>query len=123
MKRSAYFFIETLWIVLLVVAMRKYKNKLSSLNEQERCAVINAIKETAIYYMNQGLSYGYSCATAASQANFGKCEVMRALQKERDLTDLRDKHTTANRFNKRKFLLGVEASADALKAFKELEGK
>lgn len=109
--------------MILVVAMRKYKNKLSNLNEQERCAVIKAIKETAIYYMNQGLSYGYSCATAASQANYGKCEVMRALQKEGDLTDLRDKNTTANRFNKRKFLLGVEASADALKAFNELEGK
>lgn len=103
--------------------MRKYKNKLSSLNEQEKCAVIKAIKETAKFYMDQGFSYGLSCATAASQANFGKCEVMRTLQKERDLTDLRDKHTTANRFNKRKFLLGVEASADALKAFKELEGK
>lgn len=109
--------------MLLVVAMRKYKNKLSNLNEQEKCAVINAIKETAKFYMDQGFSYGLSCATAASQANFGKLEIMRALQKERDLTDLRNNKIVANRFNKRKFLLGVEASADALKAFNEIENK
>lgn len=109
--------------MILVVAMRKYKNKLSNLNEQERCAVIKAIKETAKFYMDQGFSWSYSCATASSQANYGKCEVMRALQKERDLTDLRNNKIAANRFNKRKFLFGTEAAKETLKMLEKLESK
>lgn len=103
--------------------MRNFKLKLSSLNEHEKCALIKAIKETAKYYMSQQFSYGYACATAASQASFGKGEVMRALQKEPDMMALRDEQRASKRFNKRNFLLGVEASKAALELFNSIESK
>jgi len=109
--------------MILVVAMRKYKNKLSSLDEHEKCALIKAIKETAKYYMSQQFSYGMSVAMAANQSNMQKGAILREIAKDPAMTALRDEQRASKRFNRRKFLFGVEASADALKAFNEIENK
>ena len=103
--------------------MRNCKMKLKDIPEDQLCPVIEAIKKTVIHYMEQGFSYGYSCATAANQAQIQKGDVMRALAKERDLNDLRTKYNAAKRFDKRKFLFGAEASKDILKMLEELEAK
>lgn len=103
--------------------MRNCKTKLKDIPEDQLRPIIEAIKKTVIHYMDQGFSYGYSCATAASQAQIQKCDVMSALSKERDLNDLRTKYNAAKRFNKRKFLFGTEASKEILLKLEELEAK
>ena len=97
--------------------------KLKDIPEDQLRPVIEAIKKTVVYYMEQGFSWSYSCATASSQAQIQKGDVMKALAKERDLNDLRTKYNAAKRFDKRKFLFGAEASKDILKMLEELEAK
>lgn len=103
--------------------MQNDKMKLKDIPEEQLRPLIEAIKKTAAHYMEQGFSYGYSCATAANQAQIQKGDVMKALAKERDLNDLRTKYNAAKRFNKRKFLFGTEASKELLLKLEELEAK
>lgn len=97
--------------------------KLKDIPEDQLGPIIEAIKKTVIFYMDQGFSYGYSCATAANQAQIQKGDVMKALAKERDLNDLRTKYNAAKRFDKRKFLFGTEAAKETLKMLEKLESK
>lgn len=103
--------------------MQKNKLKLSSLSEHEKRPILEAIKKTAIYYMEQGFSWSYSCATASHQAMFQKGDVSKALAKEPDIIAIREKYTQAKRFDRRKFNFGVEASKEALRLFEELGSK
>ena len=110
--------------MLLVVAMRNQdKIKLKNLPEAEQEIILNAIKKTVRFYIAEGWSYGMAAATAANQAKIQKGVILKEIAKDRAMMALRDEQRSSKRFNKRKFLLGVEASADALKAFNELEGK
>ena len=103
--------------------MRNCKTKLKDIPEDQLRPLIEAIKKTVVHYLNEGWSYGMSCATAASQAQIQKGDVMKVLAKERDLNDLRTKYNAAKRFNKRKFLFGTEASKELLLKLEELEAK
>lgn len=103
--------------------MQNSKIKLKDIPDDQLRPIIEAIKKTVAHYMEQGFSYGYSCATAASQAQIQKGDVMKALAKERDLNDLRTKYNAAKRFDKRKFLFGTEAAKETLKMLEKLESK
>lgn len=101
--------------------MRNCKTKLKDIPENQLRPVIEAIKKTVIFYMDQGFSWSYACATASQQAMFQKGDIIKALAKEPDMVALRTKYNAAKRFNKRKFLFGTEASKDLLLALEELE--
>lgn len=103
-----------------------YKNKkikLETLSDAEKISVMASIKKTVISYMNDGFSYGLSCAAASRQSNIQKGDVLRELAKDRDLIDLRDDFIKTRRFNKRQFILGVQASKEALQMFEALENE
>lgn len=99
------------------------KKELEKLPQAEREILINAIKKTVKSYMQDGFSYGYAATTAARQSKIQRLVVLAEIAKDRELMAVRDHAIKSNRFNRKQFILGVEASADALKAFKELEGK
>ena len=103
--------------------MRNCKMKLKDIPEDQLRPVIEAIKKTVIFYMDQGFSWSYACATASQQAMFQKGDIIKALAKEPDMVALRTKYNAAKRFDKRKFLFGAEASKDILKMLEELEAK
>jgi len=108
--------------MLLVVAMRNQdKIKLKNLPEAEQEIILNAIKKTVRFYIAEGWSYGMAAATAANQAKIQKGVILKEIAKDRAMMALRDEQRSSKRFNKRKFLLGVEASKAALELYKQFE--
>jgi hypothetical protein len=122
MKRRAYFYVEIRLDLMLTVAMQKTNRmKLDNLPDAEKEIILNAIKKTVRFYMAQEFSFGYACATAASQSNIQKGVILKEIAKDRAMIALRDEQRASKRFNKRKFLLGVEASKAALELYKQFE--
>lgn len=102
--------------------IRKLNKKgLDSLPEAEREILINAIKKTVKSYMQDGFSYGYAASTAARQSKIQRLVVLAEIAKDRELMALRDDGISKKRFNKKQFILGVEASKAALEMFREFE--
>lgn len=95
--------------------------KLDNLPDDEKEIILNAIKKTVRFYMSEGWSYGMAAATAANQAKIQKGVILKEIAKDRAMIALRDEQRSSKRFNKRKFLLGVEASRAALELYKQFE--
>jgi len=102
---------------------KQNRMKLDNLPDDEKEIILNAIKKTVRFYVAQGFSFGYSCTTAASQSNIQKGVILKEIAKDRALIALRDEQRASKRFNKRNFLLGVEASKAALELFNSIESK
>lgn len=97
------------------------KKELDKLPEAEREILINAIKKTVKSYMQDGFSYGYAASTAARQSKIQRLVVLAEIAKDRELKVLRDGAIKSNRFNRKQFILGVQASKAALEMYKEFE--
>lgn len=97
------------------------KTELEKLPEAEREILINAIKKTVKSYMQDGFSYGYAASTAARQSKIQRLVVLAEIAKDRELKVLRDHAIKSKRFNKKQFILGVEASKAALEMFRGFE--
>lgn len=100
--------------------IRKLNKKgLEKLPEAEREILINAIKKTVKSYMKDGFSYGYAASTAARQSKIQRLVVLAEIAKDRELKTLRDDAIKSNRFSRKQFILGVEASKAALLMYQE----
>lgn len=97
------------------------KKELDRLPEAEREILINAIKKTVKSYMQDGFSYGYAASTAARQSKIQRLVVLAEIAKDRELMALRDGAIKSNRFNRKQFILGVQASEAALAMYREFE--
>lgn len=97
------------------------KKELEKLPQAEREILINAIKKTVKSYMQDGFSYGYAATTAARQSKIQRLVVLAEIAKDRELKALRDEGIKSKRFNRKQFILGVEASKAALEMFREFE--
>lgn len=97
------------------------KKELEKLPEAEREILINAIKKTVKSYMQDGFSYGYAASTAARQSKIQRLVVLAEIAKDRELKVLRDGAIKSNRFNRKQFILGVEASKAALEMYRQYE--
>ena len=97
------------------------KKELEKLPEAEREILINAIKKTVKSYMQDGFSYGYAASTAARQSKIQRLVVLAEIAKDRELKVLRDDGIKSKRFNKKQFILGVEASKAALEMYRQYE--
>jgi len=102
---------------------KQNRMKLDNLADDEKEIILNAIKKTVRFYMAENWSFGMAVATAASQSNIQKGVILKEIAKDRALIALRDEQRASKRFNKRKFLLGVEASKAALELFNSIESK
>ena len=97
------------------------KTELDKLPEAEREMLINAIKKTVKSYMQDGFSYGYAASTAARQSKIQRLVVLAKIAKDRTLMAMRDESIKSKRFNKKQFILGVQASEAALEMYREFE--
>lgn len=97
------------------------KKELEKLPEAEREILINAIKKTVKSYMQDGFSYGYAASTAARQSKIQRLVVLAEIAKDRELKVLRDHEIKSKRFNRKQFILGVQASEAALAMYREFE--